>query len=150
VASASAAVVVVGNGTVMRGSGWWMAQYRPGPPDTFTANTLACYLEIVVQLSMVFNTPLTRADAVDILFVAGNHGSAEQLFDEQLLAAWLNFANGVIGFADPVDTDGDGVNDTTFGAALLAAETIRLNPASTRAQILQQKDILERIILRDD
>jgi hypothetical protein len=49
-----------------------------------------------------------------------------------------------------VDTNGDGVNDSTFGAAVLAAETVRTNPSSTRAQLLAQKDILERIVLRDD
>jgi hypothetical protein len=149
-AAANAVVIVVGNATRMRGSGWWMAQYRPGPPDDFSAKTLACYLDIVVQLSMVFDTPLSRADAVDILFVKQNTGTAQQLFDEQLLAAWLNFANGAIGFADPVDTNGDGVNDTTFGAALLAAETVRENPSSTREQLLEQKNILERIVLRDE
>ena len=149
-ATAKAVVVVVGNATGMRGSGWWLAQYRPGPPDSFSPATLACYLDIVVQLSIVFNTPLTRAGAVDILFVNGNDGSAQQLFDEQLLAAWLNFANGAIAFSDLVDTNGDGATDTSFGAALLAAETVRMNPASTRQQLLEQKDILERIVLRDE
>jgi fungalysin metallopeptidase (M36)/PKD domain-containing protein len=149
-ATDDAVVVIVGNATVMRGSGWWLAQYRPGPPDDFSAKTLSCYLEIAVQLSIVFDAPLTRADAVNILFVNRNRGTAQQLFDEQLLAAWLNFANGAIGFADPVDTNGDGLNDTTFGAALFIAETVRKNPASTREQLLQQKNILERIVLRDE
>lgn len=49
-----------------------------------------------------------------------------------------------------MDTNGDNVNDATFGAALLSAENVRSNPASTREAILAQKDILERINTRDD
>jgi hypothetical protein len=32
---------------------------------------------------------------------------------------------------------------------MLAAELVRINPASTEAQIKAQKDIVERIVLRD-
>ena len=32
-ATDQAVVVIVGNATLMRGAGWWMNQYRPGPPD---------------------------------------------------------------------------------------------------------------------
>lgn len=149
-ASDTAAVVIVGNSDRMRGSGWWMNQYRPKPPNHLSPQTLDCYLEIVVFLSTVFDAPLDRAAAVDILFVRRNRGSAEELLDKQLLAAWLNFANGAIGLADLVDTDGDGSHDSTFAAALLQAEGVRNDPTSTRAQLLAQKDILERIVLRDD
>ena len=61
--------------------------------------------------------------------------TATQQFDRQLLAAWLNFANGSIELSSPVDTNGDHVNDSTFGAAMQAAEAVRLNPASTKAQL---------------
>ena len=116
------------------------------PRTRYSANTLQCYLQIVVQLSLVFNTPLARADAADILFPQQNHGSALELFDRQLLIAWLSFADGAIGLGDPVDTNGDGVIDTTFGAVLLAAETVRLSPTSTRHQILEQRNVLGRVL----
>ena len=148
--SDQAAVLIVGNATRMRSSGWWLNQYRLHRPNHFTPQTLECYLDIVVFISTVFNSPLDRLDAVEILFVKQNHGSAEELFDQQLLAAWLNFADGAIGLSDPVDTDGDGVNDGTFASALLTAENVRNSPASTREELLAQKDILERIVLRDN
>jgi len=149
-ASDQATVVIVGNATRLRGSGWWLAQYWPHRPNAFSPQTMECYLDIVVFMSTVFDTPLDQPDAVDILFVNQNKGTAEELFDKQLLAAWLNFANGAIELGDSVDTDGDGVNDSTFGAASLTAENVRNNPASTRAQLLTQKDILESIVLADD
>ncbi|RPJ85308.1 MAG: hypothetical protein EHM13_01490 [Acidobacteria bacterium] len=149
-ASDHAVVIVVGNATEMRGSGYWMVEYRAGRPNRFSAQTLGCYLDIAVAFSTVFENPLNRDDATAILFVDRNGGSAEELFDEQLLAAWLNFANGAVGLADPVDTDGDGASDRTFGEALLAAENVRKDPLAARDQLLAHKEILERILLRDD
>ncbi len=65
--------------------------------------------------------------------------------DVQLLAAWLNFADGRVGLADLVDTDFNHVVDTPFGVAIAHAEAVRANPSSTRAQLERQKDILEGI-----
>ena len=48
-------------------------------------------------------------------------------------------------FSTPVDTDGNGTLDSTFGAVMFAAETVRINPASTSAQIKAQKNLIERI-----
>jgi hypothetical protein len=67
----------------------------------------------------------------------------------QLLAAWLNFANSAVGYDELVDTDGDGVVDTPFNVAVANAEAVRLNPGATKAQLDAQKNILERINLRN-
>jgi hypothetical protein len=88
----------------------------------------------------------TRDDAVDVLFLKQNHGNAGEIFDKQLLAAWLNLANGAFDLTTQVDTTGDGVPDVSFANAVAQAEAVRSNPASTKAQILAQKDILENIV----
>lgn len=144
----TAAVVVTGNADISKGSGWWLNQYRTKKPNDFSDAQLQCYLDIVTFFSAVFDTPLNRAQAAQIL-----HAPAKApplvTFREQLLAAWLNFANGAVAFDTPVDTDGDGAADSTWAAAILQAETVANNPASSGAQILAQKDIVERIVLRD-
>lgn len=145
-ASDTAVVIVTGNADLSRGSGYWYAQYRPSPPNAFTNAQLDCYLEIVNFFSLVFDG-VDRPDAVDLLHSPAKSPAAVE-FDEQALAAWLNFANGAIGLTTMVDTDGDGIDDTTFGAAMFTAETIRLT--GTSAQIKAQKDIVERIVLRDE
>lgn len=149
----TATVVITGSATRVFGSGYWMNQYREKNPNVFTAARLDCYLAITRHMSDVFVEaagPLaTRADAVSILNVKQNSGTDLQLFDEQLLAAWLNFANGGRDLDTLVDTDGDGIADTTFGDALTTAETVRLDPTATRAQLLAQKDVLERIVTAD-
>jgi hypothetical protein len=67
-----------------------------------------------------------------------------ELFDQQLLAVWLNFANGAMAWDRLVDTNGDRVADTRFLEAVTVAETLRLNPNATQTQLDQQERILER------
>ena len=80
-----------------------------------------------------------------MLNVSQNGGTMTELFDRQLLAAWLNFANGAIGYNQLVDSNGDGTPDTAFSVVVSVAEAVRTNPASTQAQIEAQKIILERL-----
>ncbi|CAN5702565.1 hypothetical protein BH23PSE2_BH23PSE2_05160 [soil metagenome] len=148
-AADSAAVVVTGNATRSRGSGWWLNQYRNKKPNDFSPSQLQCYLDIVTYFSKVFDAPLNRTQAEKILH-SPSKAPPLIMLREQLLAAWLNFANGAIGFHTPVDSNGNGSVDTTFGAAILQAEIVAVNPASTAAQIQAQKAIVERIVLRDE
>lgn len=153
-ASDTATVIITGNAALARTAGYWQTQYWPRPPNSFTTAQLVCYLDIVRFMSDVFdeqNSPLdTRQDAVRVLRVNGANGDELELFDRQLLAAWLNFANGAYDLDTLVDTDGDGVPDTSFQAAVSAAEAVRLNPASTREAVLAQKDVLDSIVGIDE
>lgn len=140
----SAAVVITGNADKSKGSGWWKNQYRNKPPNDFTTAELECYLAIVGYFSMVFPAGLTRADGETIMHSPAK-SPANIIFDEHALTAWLNFANGSLKLNTPVDTDGNKTMDSTFGAAMFIAESVRINPASTSNQIKAQKDIVERI-----
>ncbi len=145
-ATDSAVVLVTGNATVSKGHGWWLNQYRP-KGDTFTDAELQCYLDIVNYLSMVFSEGKdanSRADAALVLNAPAK-APADVIFDQHLLGAWLNFANGSVKLDTPVDSVGGPAPDSTFGAVMLTAESVRMNPASTSAEIKVQKDIVERI-----
>jgi len=149
-AADTAVVLVTGNADVSKGHGWWLNQYRTKPPNDFTPAQLQCYLDIVGYLSMVFDEKTdasTRAKATKVLNAPAK-SPENVIFDQHALGAWLNFANGSVKLATPVDTDGNGSKDSTFGAAMLTAETVRINPASTSNQITAQKDIVERIALQ--
>ena len=142
-------ILITGNATVSRGHGWWLNQYRP-KGDTFTPAQLQCYLDITNYMSMVFSektAALTRAQAERILNAPAKAPEAV-IFDQMDLGAWLNFANGSIRLNSPVDSNGDGIADSTFGAVMFTAESVRINPASTSAQIKAQKNIVERIALQ--
>ena len=100
-------------------------------------------------MSLVFDE--TR-DASTIPLAAGvlslqeppNNLELRQL-DAELLAAWLNLANGTIGWNQLIDTDKDGLPDTPFHTVMAAAEAVRNDPASTKEQRIDQRDLLRRV-----
>ncbi len=148
--TASADVVITGNSGRARSSGYWGTQYRSVRTSDLSQATLKCYLDIAGHLSSVFGelrNAGTIAQAGSVLQPQGNTGDMRTLLEQQLLAAWINFANGAYGWNDLVDTNRDGVPDTTFSAAVLAAEAVRVNPASTRAQLEAAKNRMESINL---
>ena len=144
-------VVIVGNAEDTRSAGYWRHQYRGRGQIHFDAATLECYLAITRHVSAVFDevVPLTTfAQAEAVLNEAGNGGSQIRHLDRQLLAAWLNFANGGVGLFEMVDIDGDSVPDATFVDVIVEAEAVRLDPTSTNAELEAQKDALETINVR--
>lgn len=143
----SADVIITGNAGATLGSGYWHRQYK-GNGD-FSNAQLDCYLAIVRFMSAVFDEqrPLsTHAQARDALKSVNSSG-ARHILDQQLVAVWLNFANGALDLDELVDTDGDGIADTAFEDVVATAEAVRLDPSSTTAQLNEQKRILERINL---
>jgi hypothetical protein len=147
-AAANVNVIIVGNNHPNHPHGYWKQQFRSfvvgqGPSD-FDGATLTCYLKIVGYMSRVF-TEQTAAQTLAQAYAVLDTGPPKpmpQLFDVQLLAAWLNFANGSIEYSRLVDTNGDRVADTPFLAAIAAAEAVRLNPSSSQ----QQLDAVKRIV----
>jgi hypothetical protein len=125
-------VLIVGNETKRRSSGYWQHQYRGNGKIDYTAAELDCFLAIAGYISTVFDEAQdasTRALAHDVLFLKQNGGTPSEQFDRALLTALLNFANGSLGYAE-------------LSAVLGAAEAVRLNPASTAAQFHAQRQIL--------
>jgi hypothetical protein len=120
-------------GGTVRNAAYWMRQYGGLGKVDFDQATLQCYLAIAGYVSSVFDEERdasTIAAAFDVL--TPNNGSPQlKQFDAQLLAALLNFANGGLG----------------VGAlpAIAAAEVVRLDPASTNTQILDQRKILQAL-----
>ena len=148
-ASQTAAVIIVGNGHPNQPHGYWKQQFRfynSGKANAdFDAATLGCYVKIVDYMSSVFHQ---RTDASTFIraedVLETNQTSViNELFDQQLLAAWLNFANGAVEWNRLVDTNGDKTPDTRFLDAITAAERLRLDPSTTRTQLDRQKTILE-------
>jgi subtilisin family serine protease len=139
------AVIIGGSADDAKNVGYWQTQYRPRPTALSEARRL-CYLAITRFMSTVFSEVRslnTVAQAYDVMALGGVSGEAEKL-DRQLLAAWLNFANGAFGYDELVDTDG-GAADTAFNVVMAAAEAVRTNPASTEAQLRDQRQILEHV-----
>jgi hypothetical protein len=151
-ASFAATVIITGNATRNRSAGYWQTQYGLGSGSAFSLAQLECYRKIAVYMSRVFNErtdAATMARVRTILAPPTTKTTAEQQLDRQLLAAWLNFANGSIDLDTPIDTDANKTLDSTFGAAIRLAETVRLSANPSKTQLVNQKNILERVNLRD-
>jgi PKD domain len=142
-------VLVTGTATERFSGGYWQNVFRDRKSSPFSDAQLLCYLEIAGFVSDVFHELVNVATielAYDVLKVGGGTSAREQ-FDRQLLAALVNFANGDPDFDELIDTDQNGVGDTPFLQVIANVEAVRLNPASTDAQIIAAKNLLERINL---
>jgi hypothetical protein len=142
------AVVVVGNFEETLSHGYWKNELSRARDHTVA--TLNCLLDISGFMSGVFNEKRdasTRQLAIAVLNKAGS-SSATDILDVQLLTSWLNFADGRVALTDLIDTDRNNSPDTPFGTVILGAESVRLDPTSTRAELLAQYRILERMNTR--
>jgi hypothetical protein len=127
-----------------KSAGFWAHEYQSASGDEIDPITLSCYLEITGFLSQVFNearNASTFPAARSVLNDGPN--SARDRLDRDLLTNWLNFANGAWNYTQLMDTNFNGTPDTQFGVAMKNAETVRLNPASTTAQLDAQRKIME-------
>ena len=150
-ASDSTDVVIVGNAQLIRSAGYWYTQYRK--PRFFTIEQLQCYLDVANHLSSLFSEAVdadSRPDATAVLDPSHSTGDIRVQLDRQLLALWLNFANGAIDYDTLVDTDFDSVPDTALLDVLCAAEAARLNPATPASVLENWKNIVEAINLLDE
>lgn len=139
-------VIIVGNGIERIKAEHWKHEFTKRKHSQFTDDELNCYLVITDFVSLVFNE--TRdASTIPLAGDVLSHRPPPDLtelrhLDAEILAAWLNFANGTIGWNQLIDTDGP---DTPFSAVMAAAEAVRNNPASTKRQIMDQRDLLRRV-----
>lgn len=146
----TADVAIVGNADVVRSAGYWFKSYRGNGRAFFSNEQLSCYLDIVNHLSAVFSEEVdadSTGDAAEVLDPSHSRGDIRVQLDRQLLAVWLNFANGAVEHDQLVDTDGDGLPDTALLTFLCTAETVRLNPGTTHSELEDLKDLLEAINL---
>jgi hypothetical protein len=141
-------VLITASDGRVRYVGYWQHQYKGNGRIDFDTTGLNCYLAVAAEMSSVFSEvedASTIRAAYEVLFLKNHHGSVIDRFDRELLVVWLNLANGAIAYDDMVDTGRDGVGDTLLYDVVMAAEQVRLNPASTRAQIMRQTQLLHLI-----
>jgi len=138
-------VIIVGNSDKVRSAGYWKQAFRQN--KDFTNDELDCFLAIINFVSTVFSEETPASTKAEALAVLNGKGKAmEDIFDRELLAALLNFANGAVAWDQLIDTDGDTVGDTAFSDVIVNAEVVRTGPHS-RAELEVQKDLLEDINL---
>jgi hypothetical protein len=140
-------VVVTGTDSRVRAPGYWFNQYdlTRSNSQRLSEATLGCYLEIVRHLSRVFDffVPVDTFEQARDILNTKQTSNDRQIMQRQLLAAWLNVANGSTRWFDLVDTDGNRTADTPLHVVLAQSEALRLDPTATRAQLLAQENVLK-------
>lgn len=115
----------------------WRKEFKDdGEKSEFEHATLHCYLELARTFSTVFDEEiaLSTFEDADLVLHKKTEGPSnyQQKVDAELLAAWLNFAHGLI----PIDE---------FVAAVESAEQVRLDPASTKDDLNDQYKLLKEL-----
>jgi PKD domain-containing protein len=142
-------VIIVGNADETITSEHWRHEFNFRDQSDFTDAELNCYLLITGYVSNVFNE--TR-DASTIPLAGGVLAlkappliEEKRHLDAEILAAWLNFANGSIDWNQLIDTDKNGTGDTPFSTVMATAEAVRNSPFATKQQYIVQRDLLRRV-----
>ncbi|HLC05890.1 MAG TPA: hypothetical protein VJK02_22875 [Anaerolineales bacterium] len=130
--------------------GFWKHQFSGQGNQQVDNDTLQAYLAIVNHASGLFSeaTPLNSLAEASTVMDAKGSGMRPKA-QAQLLAAWLNFAHGSVGWDELVDTDRDGTGDTAFSEVVSDAEVILHNPNANQQELVRAKDLAEAVNLLD-
>lgn len=140
-------VMITGNVADTFGAGYWKRHLDTAASRARERQRMACRLSITDGLSRVLSElrDVSTVERARALLGDPPRGDMARIFDRQLLTTWLNFANGALDPDELVDTDGNGVADTAFADVVSRAEDVRRDPDATRAQLEQQKSLLEHM-----
>ena len=103
---------MTGDGDCTRTQGFWKHQFSLKGKHHIDDPALQAYLALINFASAVFSeqTPAaTLAEAREVMWASGP--DMRDKAEAQLLAAWLNFAWGAVGWDEMIDTDWDGLAD---------------------------------------
>jgi subtilisin family serine protease len=114
----------------------WAAELKTGK-GSFTDASLACYLKIVATGSKVFDEKVGASTIKKAYALLTGKGSA---FDKELLAAWLNYADGAY------NASGKITKKLTFAAAIKIVEKDRLTRGVSAAKLAKDAAFLTRYV----
>ncbi len=143
--------LVTGDGDCTKSQGFWKHQFSKKGKHQIDDVTLQAYLDIVGFASAVFSEQVpasTIGEARDVMWASGP--SMRDKAEAQLLAAWLNFAHGSVGWDELIDTNDDDVGDTSFHQVMSEAEAILLHADATHEELEHAKDLAEAVNLHDE
>lgn len=118
----------------------WRFAYGAPVLRIVDSDHLAGYLEVVRLASAAFddsNLP-DFAATVAVLTAGGSERGPLVALRRETLSAWLNFAAGGVGWADPVEAAGG----LTFGQVMALAESVLLDQDASRQQVLEAERLL--------
>ncbi len=139
-------VMILGNDACIQSQGYWKHQLSGKGKAQIDETTMLAYLDIVSFASTYFSEVVdvgTIEAALDVMDPRGS--DMRDKAQAQLLAAWLNFADGSVGWTEMIDTDGDDVMDAPFYEVIGLIEDLISDPEATHEDYVFAKDLAESI-----
>ena len=133
-----------------RSAGYWQHQYRRQGHTEFTdeqaeAATWPSSTSPARCSARYATRPRSQPRSTSSTSRSNAGGERREARPRAGSTAWLNFANGAVGYNELFDADGNGTPDTTFSVIMATAEAVRADPTSTPAQLREQRQIVHRI-----
>ncbi|OGT28300.1 MAG: hypothetical protein A2Z17_07355 [Gammaproteobacteria bacterium RBG_16_66_13] len=142
--------LVTGQATCTEGLGFWKHQFSVQGAHQIDNATLLGYLGVINHASGLYSETVAASTLAEARAVLNPSGSSmRRKAQAHLLAAWLNFAHGSVGWDEQIDTDRNGTPDTPLHQVLAQAEAILLNPSASQQQLVRAKDLAEAVGLFD-
>ncbi len=145
-AEVSVIKLIAGQFLCPQSQGFWKHQVSAKGKPHVDESTLLSYLEMIAWASSYFGDKESLEsldDARDIMEIKGPGMRSKA--EAQLLAAWLNFTSGSIGWEEIIDTDADGELDMPFYEIVQRVETILLLEQPTHDELVKAKDLAEAV-----
>ena len=142
-------IVMAGNTAERWSLGAWHHQYkvRTNEKNVLPWPRRKCFLNIVEHMSAVFDEMHSIDTAAEVEPLLDGPGSTEKAkLQRALLRAWLDFSNGAFDYDEPVDVDGDGIADSTFSEAMVAAENAYRSPFPISSQLKTHRQDLNEMV----
>lgn len=142
--SADAGVIVTGVATNTEATGWWKHQYSGAGAPHLDAAAAAGYREIAEAVSSVFSESVSAATASEVEAILSPQGGDQRArATGALMAAWLQFASGAVGWNASVPLGGG--SGVAFLDLMAGAEMTILDPGASNAELLAVTRDLGRV-----
>jgi PKD repeat protein len=141
-------VMILGNAVCAQSQGFWKHQLSDKGKKQIDETTINAYLDMVGFSSSYFSEYADTSTVEAASIIMNPKGSEmRDKAQAQLLAAWLNFANGSVSWTEMIDVDQDGSTDLPLYEVLRQTESILLTNDASHEDLVLAKDLAESINL---
>lgn len=130
-ASISLPKLVTGDAVCSKSLEFWEDEYEEDEEGVFDDADLVAFLDIVRFASTYFSEKVPLSSIQEAHQPLDGDDSTREEATAEALAAWLNLAQGAVGWDDLIDTDDDGIGDTPFHEVMAEIESILRDDGAT-------------------
>ena len=138
--------LITGEAACNRSQGYWKKQFSNRGNPRVDDSLLERYLEGINYASAYFSEvgPLNDLEQAAAIFDIRGREMRDKA-QSQLLAAWLNFLNGSVGWDEKIIIDDETDQRLTLAQVMVRVEEILMNPDASHSSLEEAKDLAESV-----